>query len=44
MLKKLSLLKCQEKALNFALEDNDTKKGDFQMSVSGLEESLASER
>ncbi|PWA51171.1 structural maintenance of chromosome 3 [Artemisia annua] len=44
MLKKLSLLKCQEKALNFALEDNDTKKGDIQMSVSGLEESLASER
>ncbi|GJZ80933.1 structural maintenance of chromosomes protein 4, partial [Tanacetum coccineum] len=44
MLKKLFLLKCQEKAMKFALEDNDTKKGDFQMSVSGLEESLASER
>nr|GEX28539.1 structural maintenance of chromosomes protein 4 [Tanacetum cinerariifolium] len=44
MLKKLFLLKCQEKAMKFALEDNDTKKGDFQISVYGLEESLASER
>nr|XP_043607688.1 structural maintenance of chromosomes protein 4 [Erigeron canadensis] len=44
MLKELSLLKWQEKAVKFASEDNAVKMEEVQKTASGLEENLTSER
>lgn len=44
MLKELSLLKWQEKAVKFASEDNAVKMEEVQKTASGLEENLSSER
>ncbi|KAI7744570.1 hypothetical protein M8C21_012844 [Ambrosia artemisiifolia] len=44
MLKELSLLKWQEKAVKFASEENAVKLEEIQKSASGLEENLTSER
>lgn len=44
MLKELSLLKWQEKAVKFASEDNAMKTEEIQKTASGLQENLTSER
>ncbi|KAK9064798.1 hypothetical protein SSX86_016180 [Deinandra increscens subsp. villosa] len=44
MLKELSLLKWQEKAVKFASEENAVKLEEIQKNASGLEENLTSER